>query len=623
MIEWFGSQLSVEPLTTGPPKDHFSFLMENEREYLQCLRSVLNDYDVMCSKTPTHIRQHFDLIFKQVDVIYNFQLALQGDLQKTQGDPQLVAQVFKSEQFQYYGCFMVMMPDVQKDLMQYANHIKEHFPDLKRNILKPSLRLNFYAQILDTFRKEASEEVKVELEAAISYLNQVKRKANTKMTLRTVVHSPVDLRLGGDMLHIGEFTCTSGSPLQKRKYQLILFENLLVITSKKIAHFKYKTHYRVEQLESVTGVGKNELHLNILSEGQKQSATLKFTTKHERTRDEWISVLEKITNRNTMLGRGRRAVTRRIPRQHYQMLPLDLRRVFPLLRKVADPDLKKTISPGEWTLKKIKNLEEIYLKQIDDIFNPHVPQPPGELHELLNKIYNFHKKAFLHALQSFKTVKDFLHWLVENMDKLSVYVDYLVVRSQLTVEIDDVPQANEYILPVQHLYGVYFGIMKELCTVDPCRWAAQRVIETLQKHVEEAQLRVQEGAILNGRVDFQRSGKLIMYSLLEVKTKKKEIRPGDYHGLLFENVIILTRPKQPYYEYVMDIWLDQANLGPPASHENTFQLEVRQGRRKMPITYEMCAASPEIKRLWQMHLQEQLWTQMDKIRQSWLRDLCE
>lgn len=621
MIEWFGSRLNLEeePLPTEPARGHFFFLLEKEEEYLQCLESMLKDYKAMCSKTPSLIRQHFDLIFREISIIYHFHQVLQEDLQETHGDPQQLARVFRNEQFQCYGRLMVMTPAAQKDLVQHASHIKEHFPDLRRNILKPALRINFYAMILDSIKKEASPDTKVELHDAIDFLNQVKRKANTEMTLSTVVHSPVDLRLGGDMLHIGELTYTGGGTLQKRKYQLILFEHLLVITSKKIELFKYKIHYRVEQLESVRSVGDNELLLHVLSEGQKQLLTHKFWTKHPKIRDEWISELEKITKHNTRLCRGRNSITQRIPRQQYQMLPLDLGCVFPLVKAVVNTQPERTESTAEMSLSYIKDCEDRYIRQLSATLNPELSRPPGELSNLLGNLYKVHTKLFLPALKRFKTVSDFLDFLVENLDELSVYEDYLVVRSQLTVELDNTPQAGEYILPVQHMYGVYFGLMKELSKTDKCRSAAQRIIERLQKHVESAQLRVQDEAISNGRVDFQRSGKLILYTRLEVKSNKKDIRAGDYTGLLFENVLILTRRKRPYYEHVMDIWLDQANLGRPTSHDCTFRLEVRQGRKKEPITYEMCTTSPENKKMWQNHLHEQLMAQVNKIRLSWMR----
>lgn len=622
MIAWFGSRLNLkeeESLATKSATDHFSYLMEKEEEYLVCLRSILRDYRDMNSKTPSLIRQHFDLIFKQVEVIYAFQMALQDSLTETRGQPDKLARVFTNEQFQCYSRYMVLTPAVQRDLLQYASHFKEHFPDLKRNILKPSMRINFYAMILDTFKKEASQEVKSRLQEAIDYLNQVKRKANTEMTLNTVIHSPVDLRLGGDMLHIGELNYIGGGTLQKKKYQLILFENLLVITSMKLPYFKYKTHYRVELLESVVAFGDNELHLNVLSEGQTQLVTLKFRTKTTKSRDEWITELQKITRRNTKLTQGRGSVSMlQIPRQQFRMLPLDLSRVFPLLKEVVMDDAAGEVAgePADgYSLPSMSHYEEMYVNKLSSLLNPEIQRPPEVLSDLLEKLHRLHSKKFLPFLQSSQKVSDFADYLEENLEELQVYVDYLVVRSQLTVKLDEEPQAGPYICPVQHMYGIYFGLVKELCSSDKCKRSAQRVMRRLREDIDVAQVRVLKEAIVHGRVDFQRSGVLLLSSPMEVKTRKKEIRGGEYIVLLFENVIILTRPKQPYYEYVMDIWLDQVNLGPPANHDCTFRVEVRQGGRKEPITYEMCATSAEVKQKWMRRLHQQMLVQVKKIRE--------
>lgn len=622
MIAWFGSHMNLkeeESIAAKAPTNHFTYLMEKEEEYLVCLRSMLRDYQDMNSKTPSLIRQHFDLIFKQVKLIYAFQEELQDDLRKTRGQPDQLARVFTNEQFQCYGRYMVMTPAVQRDLLQYATHFKEHFPDLKRNILKPSLRINFYAMILDSFKKEASEEVRRELQGAIDYLNQVKRKANTEMTLQTVVQTPVDLRLGGDMLHIGELNYTGGGTLQKKKYQVILFENLLVITSKKPPYFKYKTHYRVEQLESVVASGDNELLLNVLSEGQTQMVILRFRIKNKKTRDEWINELQKITRRNNSLNQGKRTVNLlQIPLQQFRTLPLDLFRVFPMLKEVVTDDVPaegRTQLLDEYSLPNMIYYEEKYVNKLSSLLNPEIQRPPEPLSDLLEKLHRLHSRQFLPALQRSQKVSDFLDYLAENLDELSVYTDYLVIRSQLTVKLDEVPQAGPYISPVQHIYGIYFGLMKELCGSEKCKKSAQRVIKKLQEDIRLAQLRVLKEAIVSGRVDFHRSGKLLLYSPLEVKTRKKEVRDGEYIVLLFENVIILTKPKQPYYEYVMDVWLDQVNLGPPANHDCTFRLEVRQGGRKEPITYEMCASTVELKQKWHQCLHQQMLVQVEKIRE--------
>lgn len=626
MMAWFGSRMNLaeeETLLDKAPTDHFSYLMVNEKEYLDCLRSMLKDYQNMNAKTPSLIRQHFDLIFKQVKIIYTFQEELQHDLRETSGQPDQLARVFTNERFECYGRYMVMMPAVQRDLLQFASHFKEHFPDLKRNILKPSLRINFYAMILDSFKKEASEEAKSDLQSAIDYLNQVKRKANTEMTLKTVVHSPVDLRLGGDMLHIGELNCTGGGILQKKKYQLILFENLLVITSMKTPYFKYKTHYRVEQLESAIPSGDNELYLNVLSDGQTQLVQFRFRAKTKKMRDDWINELKKITKRNIQLNQGKSSINLSpIPMQQFRTLPLDLLRVFPLIKDVLLDDVadegREKLLDG-YSLPNMTYYEEKYVNKLSALLNPEIQGPPEPLCDLLAKLYSLHIKHFLPALQRSQKVSDFLDYLTENLDELSVYTDYLVIRSQLTMKLDDAPQAGPYICPVQHIYGIYFGFVKELSCSEKCKKSAQRVIKKLQEDIRLAQLRILKDAIVGGRVDFHRSGKLLLYSRLEVKTRKKEVRDGEYIVLLFEKVIILTKLRQPYYEYVMDIWLDQVNLGPPASHDRTFMLEVRQGGKKEPITYEMVASSIDVKRKWHEYLHQQMLVQVKKIRESCVR----
>nr|XP_045599247.1 uncharacterized protein LOC123758713 [Procambarus clarkii]XP_045599249.1 uncharacterized protein LOC123758713 [Procambarus clarkii] len=595
---------------------HFSYLLVNENEYLKCLQNMLSTYKMMCETTPPHIRQHFDVFFKQMEIIYHFQVELYDALKETNGDPTLLVQAFRNDQFHSYNRYMIMTPTVQKDFSRYSVYFEENFPDLKRNILKPSMRINFYVMMLEGFKKEASEKEKAELDSARDYLNQLKREANTIMTIATVFNSPVDLRLGGDVLQIGELLCLGGSSLQKKKYNVILFENLLVITSSKMEFFKYKVHYRAEQLEEVEAVGESEFILHALTEGQCQRLTMKFKAKSTFLRDEWIKELQKIVLQNEPSVHRENPQTDIFSMQaQSQMFPLNIFTEYPHLMSALTQEDSVNPTPVsiEESCLQLIYQEKAYVRHLSSLLNPDTIMPPVRLCSLLEKLYQLHGKLFLPCLERSRFAHDILRGFLENIDSFSVYIDYLVVRSQMVTQLDTSTDSRLYISPVQHL-TFYVIWLRQICLSSALRESAQQTLDHIKNYVRKAQIRLLTDAIINGRVDFYRSGNIIRHDKMDVKTRKKEVRGGLYFALLFEKIIILTKPKPPFYEYTWDIWLDQVNLGPPTTSDVAFKLEVRQGGGRDPVTYEFRANTPAIKRAWLQGVQKQMLQQAEKIR---------
>nr|XP_053656156.1 uncharacterized protein LOC128704970 [Cherax quadricarinatus] len=621
VLQCFTNRLTLIRHSSGEADkctDHFSYLLANDNEYLNCLHDMLSNYNMMCSVTPPHIRQHLDVFFLHMETLYQFQIALHGLIKATGGNAAELSQVFTNDQFQLYSRCMIMTPNALRDFSRYSAYFEEHFPHLKRNLLKPSMRINFYVMMLDTFKNGASEKEKVDLESARDYLNQLKREANTIMTVATVVNSPLDLRLGGEVLQLGELLCLGGGSLQKKKYNIILFEHLLVITSSKMDYFKYKTHYRAERLEAVESAGDQELVLHAFTEGQHQLVTMRFKAKSTFLRDEWVKGLHKIIPRNDTSSQREGKQSDTFSTQvHSQMFPLYLFSEYPHLSSAMVQqdfvnEIPKLSSVEESCLEMFLE-EKAYVRQLSSLLNPEAILPPETLCSLLEKLYQLHSKILLPYLDRSLNIYNIFRLFFENIDSFSIYVDYLVVRSQVISQFNS-SETRLYISPVQHL-TFYLIWLQQLCRYPDLKESAQKILDHFKTYVKKAQIRLLTDAISNARIDFYRSGNILRHDRMEVKTRKKELRGGLYLALLFENIILLTKPKPPFYEYAWDIWLDQVNLGPPTNSDVVFKLEVRQGGGREPVTCEFRVASPAIKQEWLKCMQQQMLQQAQKIRQ--------
>lgn len=613
--------LEEQPVESNTNEDHVLYLFSNEEEYIITLGNMMSIYETMCNETPPHIRQHFDLLFKQIGLLYQFHMVFYSSIKDAGKDLLAIAESFEDEQFQCYKQYMVMTPTVQKEFHKYSTYLNEHFPTLRTDYLKPSVRINFYAMLLEGLKKTASEYEKTKLQSSIDYLFNLKRQANTEMTIKSVVCSPIDLRLCGDLLMIGDIFCYGGGPLQKRKYHMILFENLLMIASSKLSFFKYKIHYRVEQLEEVKPVEDNnsEFILKVLTEGQVTFVNFKFKVRLVPQRDQWVKHFQKIISQTKIQYPGERIKNNISSTNKSQMLPLSLYKAYPQLLHLmtTDGDPVTQIRPfsPEYFCNHLITQEKNYIRQIESLLNPDSIGPPESLCMLLGKLYNLHHKEILPELENAqrKGFREILVYLHEHMNLFQIYSDYFVVRCQLHHELESSTEANLYITPVKH-FACFMTWLRVASQDTTYKNYTSEILQRLKDIVLDAQVRLLSESIINGRIDFYRSGNLLRSDPMEVKTRRRVVHEGIYQVLLFEKIIILTKKKPPYYEYVWDIWLNQVNLGPPSSSETGFKLEVRQGRGREALTFEFRASTTTIQQIWLQSLQQELMNQAENIR---------
>ncbi|KAK7074402.1 hypothetical protein SK128_017634 [Halocaridina rubra] len=598
--------------------DHIAFFLHNDNEYLSCLAKMLEDFERMKYKTPSHIRQHFDVAYKQLNLIYHFQTVFHAAAEEAGTNLSLLADVFKDDQFQCYSNYMIITPMIQKSVHRYSEHMQENYPSLKKDYLQPSLRLNFYIKILESLKKGTGEFEKIKLDDAISYLTSLQCLANTEMTITSVVNSPVDMRLCGKMKMSGELYCYGGGPLQKRKYHAIMFENLLMITSLKLPFLKYKIHYRLEQLDFVKAVDndENEFQLKVHTEGKGNTAQFRFKAQLSSQRDKWVEDLQSVISLTMPQNSGDIPKSIMNSRLKSQMLPLSLYIALPQLLTVMTQ--KKSNLPSSQPSELYNEVicrEKTYIRQLASYLNPEVLNPSDSLTSIFEKLYHLHNKKFLPSLlqSSEKNLQDTLSTLLDHMSLFQLYAEYFVVRCQVHSELERTKEASLYISPLQH-FIFYMNWLKQVSLDQKFKDMVLEALHRLEELVLSAQVRLLSESIVQRKIDFYRSGNLLRADSLEVKTRQKGIHEGYYHVLLFEKILILTKPKPPFYEYVWDIWLNEVNLGPPSNSERGFKLEVRKGRGKEAVTFEFRAFTAETQQVWVRIIQHELMQQAEDIR---------
>lgn len=607
-------RLNSSGKNSGYSNFDFAFLVRSNDEYSHLLKGLLDVQNKMKELTPQHIRQHFDVAFKQVELLQQFQQELNEAVRATQGHLDALAEVFQNDQFSSYKTYILMMPRVQKKLNHYSSYFQEHFPNFKKNLMTPSLRVNFYALVLKSLKSRGSRSERESLQRAIDYLNLVNRKANTEMTVASVMECPVDLRLSGDLLLVDEFHYVAG-PLTKKKYTLVLFEHILLFTLSSITCFRLMTYCRPGQIESIESGPENELHLYVKPTFKQQFIRHIFRPRNASARSLWEEKLQTLVPSYRASSRKGVSVAPRTA----DLLPLSLTSEYPQLQAALVMVPKTTQSDplgrseifNEESLQNLVVREENYIRQLSQITQENRELPRFVL-SILTQILSLHNRNILPKLRKAcqQGLPKVLLCFEDVMDDLGIYSEYLAATVQVNHLPDSAEQRDPVTAPIHH-FVFYLSWLSEQGR------QTEAIVAGLHAVVANARARILTEAIVNSRVDFFRSGKVLRCDTLRVATPHKGIRSGIYRALLFKKLIILTRVRAPFYEYVCDIRLDEVNLGPlKGSYPTDFRLEVRRGGGRGPQAFEFRARTQEARDAWLAHLRREFHGQAEAIKRQ-------
>ncbi|XP_037792296.1 uncharacterized protein LOC119587691 [Penaeus monodon] len=562
-------RLNSSGKNSGYSNFDFAFLVRSNDEYSHLLKGLLDVQNKMKELTPQHIRQHFDVAFKQVELLQQFQQELNE---------------------------------------------AEHFPNFKKNLMTPSLRVNFYALVLKSLKSRGSRSERESLQRAIDYLNLVNRKANTEMTVASVMECPVDLRLSGDLLLVDEFHYVAG-PLTKKKYTLVLFEHILLFTLSSITCFRLMTYCRPGQIESIESGPENELHLYVKPTFKQQFIRHIFRPRNASARSLWEEKLQTLVPSYRASSRKGVSVAPRTA----DLLPLSLTSEYPQLQAALVMVPKTTQSDplgrseifNEESLQNLVVREENYIRQLSQITQENRELPRFVL-SILTQILSLHNRNILPKLRKAcqQGLPKVLLCFEDVMDDLGIYSEYLAATVQVNHLPDSAEQPDPVTAPIHH-FVFYLSWLSEQGR------QTEAIVAGLHAVVANARARILTEAIVNSRVDFFRSGKVLRCDTLRVATPHKGIRSGIYRALLFKKLIILTRVRAPFYEYVCDIRLDEVNLGPlKGSYPTDFRLEVRRGGGRGPQAFEFRARTQEARDAWLAHLRREFHGQAEAIKRQ-------
>ncbi|KAL0972822.1 hypothetical protein UPYG_G00195170 [Umbra pygmaea] len=242
-------------------------IVETEQAYVRDLKSMVEDYlgCIIDSGDLPLKPDEVSTLFCNIEDIYEFNSELLEDLERS---PHAVAIaecfVERSEAFDIYTLYCMNYPNsvavlrdcmMNKSLVHFFQERQTtlcHSLPLETYLLKPVQRILKYHLLLQELAKhfdksdpgyEVVEDAIITMTAVAWYINDMKRKQEHAVRLQEI-ESLLTNWTGPDLSGFGELVLEGSFRVQrvKKERAFFLFDKMLLIAKKRLAHFIYSTH---------------------------------------------------------------------------------------------------------------------------------------------------------------------------------------------------------------------------------------------------------------------------------------------------------------------------------------------------------------------------------------------
>ncbi|KAL3290289.1 hypothetical protein HHI36_023634 [Cryptolaemus montrouzieri] len=294
-------------------------LLDTERIYVAELHSVLTGYrdeffaTEMQHIVPTHAAEVINIIFGNLDEIYNFHSNFLKDLEECIGSTERVALCFIQEKDNFYQLYSYYCQNLSTSEQVRENLVDSymffetcqkklgHKLPLAAYLLKPVQRITKYHLLLrDLCYIDDSQSTQQALECMLAVLKRV----NDSMHHVSIVGSTLDLSQQGKMLLQGEFSVWTENKkdirlrLKPSRRQVFLYQRSMVFcklapkTSHNKSAYQFKYHLRLSQIGLTESVKGDPRKFEVWLRGRAEVYTLQAADVDQK--QAWVSRIKRV-----------------------------------------------------------------------------------------------------------------------------------------------------------------------------------------------------------------------------------------------------------------------------------------------------------------------------------------
>ncbi|XP_045112900.1 mucin-2-like isoform X2 [Portunus trituberculatus] len=279
-----GSSKSLEQELTS--------LLENERQYLDTLQRVIEARETLTSELQDLLRGY--------DILFNFHDDMYQNLCQEFPSSSGIAWVFlshKEELDQYRYCIM-NAPKVASQLEQQTEEILKQHPTLELDIKSSWKRIHFYFMTFEKIAKIVPVDEQDLVQKVVDLLREIYRQGDSGILIDAVNGAPFSLHTLGTLVLHNLFTIKDPSGMlgNKTKYNVLLFEEMIVIVLPKKEKYQYKDHFPLRQLNLIaqSDSDKETFILELVQGGNKKNRKYTFRPRQPEAKAAWVTEISRL-----------------------------------------------------------------------------------------------------------------------------------------------------------------------------------------------------------------------------------------------------------------------------------------------------------------------------------------
>ncbi|KAL7645664.1 UNVERIFIED_CONTAM: hypothetical protein RMT77_004050 [Armadillidium vulgare] len=404
----------------GPLEAEIQYLIQSETAFMESLKRLV-EYKRTLLKNSNVIKiKHTHKMMKYTEELLSIHKDLLKKIKASNMNIIKLTNTFKefSEKFRYHVHYISNIPAADRIYNIYNDVFKQTNPNLGEDLRKPRMRLNHYILTFESLMKASDENERESIQKIINMFKEYLKEADTRLVTDSVRFCPFSLTDYGHLTMNGELSLKKGNGLQRRRYQVLLLERMLVLARGTSTSSEYVKGFLLKDITLVHELRGVLIHLEVKIT-QHNSGLLIFKAASVKLQQKWI---ENLKNRITIIQkeaeekqlRALEENLRNLEVKKKEKLPQEKRKreMPPLTAEMAfepqffntkseDINRENFVNPED-----LQKSEGLLIKSMENILSHNAIDNDNIITDV-KQLYEFHLRYFHPALTYEKSEFDF------------------------------------------------------------------------------------------------------------------------------------------------------------------------------------------------------------------------
>ncbi|XP_068211539.1 uncharacterized protein [Palaemon carinicauda] len=263
------------------------FLM-NEYAYVETLERIC----IARKSVPPKLQN----LLRGAETLFEIHVSMYKDLYANRDLCSKIAGVFIAyrEKLQFYKYYMLNSPEISILIVDLPDTVKANHPLLIEDVKNSWKRIHYYYMSLEIMMSLSKEEEMSSVNESIDLMKHLNMEADSGILIDCIKNTPYNLHLKAPVLLRSSFKISGPGLKWNSIFYVLLFSELIVITSPKGNHYVYQMDIYIQQTNFIDTRQDNKFQLEVDRGSNKGKVNYTFKSYEEGVKKAWVEEIEKL-----------------------------------------------------------------------------------------------------------------------------------------------------------------------------------------------------------------------------------------------------------------------------------------------------------------------------------------